>query len=93
LAISVEIEQFPLCGSRRAHEDREGRTKFIGRGRRAHEDREGRTKIAKGARRAHETRRAAFGGALTARELGFGKIWLLTAFVFTLPYGDAGQWP
>jgi hypothetical protein len=39
------------------------------------------------------THRAAFGGALTARELGLGKIWFLPLFVSTLSYGDASQWP
>jgi hypothetical protein len=44
-------------------------------------------------RRLHETCRAAFSGALTARELWFESIWLLSVSVTRLPYGDAGQWP
>ena len=39
------------------------------------------------------THRAAFGGALTARELWFGGIWVLRLFISTLFYGDARQWP
>ena len=39
------------------------------------------------------THRAAFGGALTARELWLRRIWFLLLFVFMLLYGDACQWP
>ena len=39
------------------------------------------------------THRAAFGGALTARELWLRRIWFLPLFVFMLLYGDARQWP
>jgi hypothetical protein len=41
----------------------------------------------------HITGRAAFGGALTARELWLGGMWLLPVFVSRLASGDAGQWP
>jgi hypothetical protein len=43
--------------------------------------------------RPHVTCRAAFGGALTARELWVERICFLPVFVSRLAYGDAGQWP
>ena len=42
---------------------------------------------------ASETCRAAFGGTLAARELGFGQIWFPSLFASTLVSGDARQWP
>ncbi len=40
-----------------------------------------------------KTYRAAVGGALTARELWWRRIWFLPLFVFMLLYGDARPWP
>jgi hypothetical protein len=46
-----------------------------------------------GAESSWGTRRAAFGGALTARELWVERICFLPVFVSRLACGDAGQWP
>jgi hypothetical protein len=39
------------------------------------------------------THRAAFGGTLAARELGFGEICVLPLFLSMVVCGDACQWP
>ena len=50
-------------------------------------------RTAHGVRVVYRTERAASGGALTARELGFGTISSLHLCRVTLPRGDARQWP